>query len=173
MRFIKLGLISVVFLFLLMTAISLLMPSAINISRTIDVIAPFDTVYNNINDVTKWKKWYANYDSPNVSFTNKTVGEGASVTMNKTTVTIVNSSHDKIKTIWRSGSRTLEGEFNFYQKNNAPLITVEWKFTQHVKWYPWEKFAMIVTDKTIGPVMEKSLDSLKQLVEKQKCAFQK
>ncbi|HEX8277746.1 MAG TPA: hypothetical protein VF540_03595 [Segetibacter sp.] len=167
MRFLKLGLISFVFLFLLITAISLLLPSTINISRAIDITAPFDSVYSNINNVTKWKNWYANFDSAAVSFSNKTSGEGSSITMNKTTVAILNSNADKIKTVWHSGTRTLEGEFNFIKQNNASQVSVQWLFVQHVKWYPWEKLALIVTDKTIGPVMEKSLDNLKMLVEKQ------
>lgn len=166
MRFIKLAIISFVFLFLLITAISLLLPSTINVSRAIDIMGPIDSVYRNINDVANWKKWYANYDSAGVSFSGKTSGEGSSITMNKTTVTIVKSSADKIKTAWQSGSKTLEGEFNFIRQNNASEITVQWLFVQHVKWYPWEKLALIVTDKTIGPVMEKSLDNLKMVVEK-------
>jgi len=166
MRFIKLGLISIVFLFLVITAISLLLPSTVNISRAIDINAPFNSVYDNINDVTKWKDWFANYDSSHTTFSRKTIGNGASITMNKTTVTITQNAPDKIKTVWLSGGKSLEGEFNIFKQNSSSVTTVQWHFTQHVKWYPWEKFASIVSDKVMSPAIEKSLDNLKKLVEK-------
>ena len=166
MRFIKLGLISIVFLFLVVTAISLLLPSTINISKAIDINASLDSVYSNVNDVTKWRSWFANYDSSYIIFTKRSTGKGASIIMNKTTITITESSPDKIRTLWLSGSKSLYGEFNFFKRNTSSQITVQWHFIQHVKWYPWEKFASIVSDKMVGPVMERSLDNLKKLAEK-------
>lgn len=166
MRFIKLALISFVVLFLVITAISLLLPSTVNVSRAIDINAPIDSVYNNINDLSKWKNWYANYDSSNVTYSGKTAGEGSAITMNKTTVTILRSNPDQIQTLWRSGTKSLEGDFNFFHQQNSSQISVQWLFTQHVRWYPWEKFASIVSDKVMGPVMEKSLNNLKKVIEK-------
>lgn len=165
MRLIKLALLSAIFLFLVVTAISLLLPSTINISRAIDINAPIDSVYNNLNDLTKWKKWLAGYDSANTTISAKSSGQGAVLSMNKTTVTIIGSTKDKIESFWQSGSKSLKGEFNIFKNDNSSLVTVQWHFSQHVKWYPWEKFASIVTDKVMSPVMEKSLDNLKKLVE--------
>ncbi len=166
MRIIKLGLISAVFLFLAVTAISLLLPSTINISRAIDVNAPLYSVYANINNLTKWKNWLANYDSAKVSTSENPVGKGATITINKTIVTITANNPDKIETLWLSGSKSLIGEFNFIKHDNSSQVTVQWHFIQHVRWYPWEKFASIVSDKVMSPTMEKSLDNLKKLVEK-------
>ena len=83
MRIIKLGLISAVFLFLVVTAISLLLPSTVNISRAIDVNAPFDTVYTNLNDLSNWKKWIAGYDSINTTISQPSTGKGAVINMNR------------------------------------------------------------------------------------------
>jgi uncharacterized membrane protein len=165
MRVLKLGLISLVFLFLFITAISSLLPSTVNISRAIDIDAPVDSIYKNINDVTRWKKWFANYDSTNVTTSSNTVGKGASITINKTKISIVDDKVDKILTTWTSGSRSLDGRFNFYTRNGSSPVTLQWHFIQNVRWYPWEKFASIVSDKMMGPVMEKSLDNLKNRVE--------
>lgn len=165
MRVIKLGLISIVFLFLVVTAISLLLPSTINISRAININAPVDSVRANINNMAKWKSWFANYDSSQTTISEKFVGPGASITINNTTITIIDSKPDKIKTAWISGSKTLNGEFNIFKQDGGSHITVQWHFTQHVEWYPWEKFASIASDKIMSPGMEKSLDNLKQLVE--------
>jgi hypothetical protein len=167
MKFIKLALISLVIFFILITAMSLLLPSTVHLSRAIDINAPFDTVYNNINDVSNWKSWYASYDSTQFSTSKNTVGKGASVTFGKTTAIITQVTPDKIKAVWQTGDNTpLEGEFNFIRNGASTMTTVQWHFTQHVKWYPWQKFASIVSDKVVSPVMEKSLDNLKKKVEK-------
>ncbi|MDQ6813229.1 MAG: SRPBCC family protein [Bacteroidota bacterium] len=161
----KLGLISAILLFLLVTAISLLLPSTINISRAININAPSDSVYIYLNNLAKWKEWFAGYDSLHTTFGNTTVGKGAMVTINKTTITITETNSQTIKSHWVSGSKVLESEFNFFRQNNSSLITVQWHFIQHTRWYPWEKFASIVSDKFMSPAMEKSLDNLKKVVE--------
>jgi hypothetical protein len=87
--------------------------------------------------------------------------------MDKTTVTIKEALPGKIKALWQTGKKDpVEGEFNFFAKDSAAPITLQWNFTQKVKWYPWQKFASIVSDKTLGPFMEKSLENLKKEAEK-------
>jgi uncharacterized membrane protein len=166
MRFIKLALISVVFLFLLITAISLLLPSTVHVSRAIDMDAPFDTIYSRINDLNKWKSWFAGLDSANISLSKETTGKGATLTMNNMKVQIVESKPEQVRTLWQSGAKSLEGDFNVFKQQGSSVITLQWHFTQHVQWYPWEKFASIVSDKVLGPTMERSLDNLKKAVER-------
>lgn len=167
MRFVKLGLISIVFFCLLLTAFSLLLPSVTNISRAIDINAPADTVYAYINNIEKWKNWYANYDSSEASLSSTTVGKGASLTLNKTTVTLQEVLPHKIKAEWQTGKNNpVEGEFNFIVKDSASFVTLQWNFVQKVKWYPWQKIASILSDKTLGPFMEKCLENLKKEAEK-------
>ncbi len=167
MRFIKPGLISIVFFGLLLTAFSLLLPSQTNISRTIDINAPADSVYAYINDMAKWKDWYAHYDSAKASFSSTTVGKGASLTMDKTTITIKEALPDKIQAEWQTGKNNpVPGEFNFISKDSAFSMRLQWNFIQKVKWYPWQKLASILSDKTLGPFMEKSLENLKKETEK-------
>ena len=57
MRLIKLGIISVVVLFGLITAMSMLLPSQVIISRAIDINRPLVTVYEAVTDLSKWKGW--------------------------------------------------------------------------------------------------------------------
>jgi hypothetical protein len=174
MRFIKLGLISIVVLFLIITAISALIPSSVTITRTIDIDAPADSVYSNINDLNKWSRWLSNSDSAKFTITGKAVGKGSHVTIvyvgstNETTVDILESSSTEIKTLWHVGeAKPLTGDFYLIAKAGAP-VTLQWQFVQKVKWYPWEKFSLIFSDKAFGPFMEKSLDNFKQLLESPK-----
>ncbi len=169
MRFVKLGLISAVFLFLLMLAFSSLIPSSVTVSRVININAPADSVYSTLNNLSKWKLWLENYDSSNASFTVNTLGKGAQLKLNNTTVTIVQTSRQSIKTIWQVGrSEPLSSYFNIVSNQTPPLTTLQWQFNQELKWYPWEKFAAIFSEKALAPSMEKSLDNLKKYLEQAK-----
>src|SRR4051794_21081977 len=145
MKFIKLGLISLVVFGLMLTAFSLLLPSQTNISRAIDINAPADTVYKYINNIAKWKEWYANYDSSTASISSVTVGKGASLSMNKTTATISEAVPDTIKVTWQTNNNNpVVGEFSLIPRDStATSITLQWNFIQKVKWYPWQKLASI------------------------------
>ncbi len=166
MKIIKLAAISIVGFFLLLTAFSLLLPSKVIISRAIDINAPLDTVYNMVNDLSKWQLWMDNYDSTPATLSPITSGTNASIKMGLVKVVINKAKPKQIEATWQSGENTpLPGSFNFISNDNFGHITLQWQFIQKVKWYPWEKFATIVSDNALGPYMEKSLDNLKKQVE--------
>lgn len=164
MRFVKLGIISVIFFALLITAFSLLLPSTINISRAIDINASPDSVYAIVNDLSKWKHWYA--DSSSSTIQGKSIGKGAILNLGKSSITITGVTDKKVEALWQMNSSSMAGEFNFISQNNT-ATTVQWHFVHKAKWYPWEKFASIVVNKRFGPFMEKSLENLKGQVEHQ------
>jgi hypothetical protein len=167
MRFLKLGIISIVFFALLITGISLLLPSTIYISRAIDINSPVDSVYEKVSNLAIGRVGMPGYDSSIASLSSSTTGAGAKLTLNKTTIKILDVSPAQVKALWQgSTNNPLPGEFNFISQEGAPQMTLQWKFTHTVKWYPWEKFASIISDKAIGPVMEKSLENLKNSLEK-------
>lgn len=167
MRAIKLGLISIVILFIVITGISLLMPSRIIISRAIDISAPFDTVYNNIAELSNWKKWYPVNDTATFLVSAIHAGEGATVKIDKATILIKKMTPRKIEGLWIEGATKefLPAEFNFLKTEGTDHMTVQWQFIHNVKWYPWEKFASIVSNSSIGTFMEQSLENLKETSE--------
>jgi hypothetical protein len=168
MKILKLAIISVVGLFLLVTVFSLLLPSNVIISRAIDINAPLDSVYPLVSDLSYWPAWMENYASSKTELSSaSSKGKGAALKMGEVKVIINESDPKKISATWQSGeSRPLPGEFNFIGTDTSGHLTVQWQFNQKVKWYPWEKFASIVSDKALGPFMEKSLDNLKNLAER-------
>lgn len=166
MRLIKLSVISVVVLFGLITAMSMLLPSQVVISRAIDINKPLDSVYNTVTDLTKWKGWMDNYEADSTIISVPAIGKGSFIKMGKVKVDITALDSTKMEASWRNGeNRPLPGSFNFLPSTDHQMVTVQWQFTQKVKWYPWEKFASITSDKVLGPYMEKSLDNLKKLLE--------
>lgn len=167
MKYLKLGLISFVFFFLLLSLISTLLPSSVNIIRSVDINAPVNSVYSRINNLANWKNWYAGYDASGASLSANPVGKGATIHVNNTTITILEASATQILALWQPGNASpFSGEFNFMKSQVDSTFTLQWRFNYRVKWYPWDKFSSVFSDKAIGPFMEKSLSNLKQEVEK-------
>lgn len=161
---IKLAGISLVILFMLATAMSLLLPSTIIVSRAIDIQTPAPTLYNLVRDGNQWRHWMDNYDSTNASVSSQRYG---AINMGSTHVVITKVSPKKISSTWQvNQGRKMMGDFNIISTRDSSRTTLQWAFTQKVKWYPWEKFASILSDKALGPYMEKSLDNLKLFAEK-------
>ena len=162
MRLVKLAIISFVFLGLLITALSSLLPSTVYVTRTININAPKDSVFEKINDLKKWKNWYANMDSSIIVYGKVTNGESASIKADNTSILVNSVTPEKIMVTWQTAdNRPLTGSFTFRTDSTGSETSVQWEFVIPVKWYPWEKLASIVSDKALGGVMEKSLDKLK------------
>jgi hypothetical protein len=160
MKYIKLVLISLISLFAIATAISLLLPSTIVVSRAIDINASVDSVQKKLNNVTEWKIWIANRDTLPVEIS------GSLFKMGETKVFLKSVTPTEIKTDWQvKDGPKMPGTFTIIKHENTSTVTVQWQFVQKLKWYPWEKFASIITDKVLGPFMEQSLDNLKKSVE--------
>lgn len=147
MRFIKLGLLSAIVLFIVLLALSLLIPFHIRISRAININASQNKIYRELSDVSTWKKWNELLEN------------------NEIKVRVISSSRDSVLVSWKkSNNEEIPGGFNIIEWVRDTTV-VQWYFDFHLKWYPWEKFRSIIYDKQLGPPMEKSLDNLKNLVE--------
>ncbi len=166
MRFIKLGIISIVFLSMIVMIISMLMPSSLTVSRVIDINASPYKVYSYLNDLSKWKLWLEGYDSANALLRTDAAGKVAQLKLGTTTVTIIEANPRNIKTIWQTGkANPLPAVFDIIYHDSSSITTLHWQFNQKIKWYPWEKLAAIASDKALGPLMEKSMENLKKLAE--------
>ena len=144
-RVVKLALISAVVLFCILTAISLMIPSTVRISRAVDIEAEKNEVYPLLADTTNWKSWN---DLKN----------------DRITIQLKSADSNLIHSSWSYGGRTFEC---FYRLEKIRDVTVvNWYFDVRLKWYPWEKFASITFEKQFGPHMESSLVKLKDRVRK-------
>ncbi len=63
MRFIKVALLSFIFIFQLIMGVSLFIRSHIRISRAVNIKAPKDSVMLQIRDAARLKNWYPGMDS--------------------------------------------------------------------------------------------------------------
>ena len=169
MRSLKLVLISFFILFGVVTAIGLLFPSTVKVSRAANISAPYDSVYKYLNDVKYWKLWMDGADTSTIFFlSSKTEGAGTVVKIGTGgEVTLIKSTADSIYSDWKSGEGNIQHSvFTLLKDANNNVTTAQWSFEQQLNWYPWERFGSMANDKILGPIMEQSLDKLKKVLEK-------
>jgi len=161
MRFVKLGLISIVGLFVVILLISLLFPAHVRISRAININAPKDSIAAHLSDLRRWQPWNALINAPDR--TNPWYSQNG-FTSDGLQVLLVRANTDTITTTWRlETGREIGSGFTLYTADNTTVV--QWYFDFYLKWYPWEKFGSIIFDKQLGPPMEQSLAELKKKLE--------
>ncbi|GMV77629.1 MAG: hypothetical protein AMXMBFR79_07640 [Chitinophagaceae bacterium] len=161
MRFIKLGVISFIVLFFIFTAIGLLLPSTVVVSRAIDITAQQDTVFNKMKNIYEWKIWIAGMNKPEVKIISE---KEADLFGTKVIITAVKEY--AVFSNWISKkNNTQESIMRVIHNNNSPQITVQWQFTEKLKWYPWQRFSSLMNESITGKQLENNLAALKKIVE--------
>ncbi|HEY4060871.1 MAG TPA: SRPBCC family protein [Puia sp.] len=168
MRFVKLFVLSVIVLFVVLTALSLLFPSHMRVSRGINVAVSRERVYATVSDLQTWGQW--NYFIRNTPLTGKSIstpsaGKGAVLRSDQLVITEENSTLEVVSFDWNQlKGRGFKGGFNMLRFRPDSLAIQYW-FDFNFRWYPWEKLGIFVYDRQWGPVMQESLDSLKLYLE--------
>ncbi|MCE3281382.1 MAG: hypothetical protein K0Q66_119 [Chitinophagaceae bacterium] len=163
MRLLKLAVISVIVIFVIVTAITSLLPSNVLVSRAIDVRTHTGNIREQVFHLDKWPGWFtdaggtpakASFDSANNT-----------LDMAGTKITAEHATDSSYVTAWK-GKADMQSTFHIIDHHLPDsVITIQWQVEQKIKWYPWEKLASITKDEIWGGAMEKSLGNLKALLE--------
>jgi lipopolysaccharide export LptBFGC system permease protein LptF len=165
MRIIKLIIISIVCLLLIITIISLFIPSHIRISRAVQINASKEKVMEQLSDPVKWKNWYPNADSSEFFYEN---GQLKGLILNKSkrqNIIIIKKTENEVIAVYTFTNRKLVTGWQVVASNDSKSVTVQWYIDFHLKWYPWEKFSSFMFEKIYNPQLEKGLNNLKALLE--------
>jgi hypothetical protein len=161
MKFIKLGIISLVVLFVAATFIGLLFPSTVIVSRAVNISAPKDSIYGYIKNLNEWKLWIDGLNDASVKIETPLKGE-----LGNTIVNIIKDSAGSVESEWIGrGDHKQISSISLFRDSTQTQTVVQWQFVEKLKWYPWEKFGSMMNDKILGTMMEKNLNNLKALVE--------
>lgn len=167
MKFIKPLLIAVVFLSLLITLISLLMPSTVMVARTVLIDAPPAKVFATIDDMNSWPAWFTPLKEKKI------------VSADNSTHSIQWESDNEMNKIQLKDDSRFLSHFTLERKNENNIdlffstdsieavqsLQLEMRTVRKLKWYPWEKFSGIFEDNVSGPAYEATLKSLKAFIE--------
>ncbi|MER3497734.1 MAG: hypothetical protein C4308_03385 [Chitinophagaceae bacterium] len=163
MRIIKLSLLSIVFLFLIITAIGFFFPSHIRVSRAIDINSNSQQVYGQLSEPANWKNWYPGGDSLQLFVEN---GKPKGLQMDKKTAVVVSSiTHTSVSARFLHSKRNIELTWKLIADSSQEWVTVQCYMDFRLKWYPWERFSSLIFEKVYGPQLEKGLENLKNFVE--------
>ena len=159
MRLIKLALISFIVLFGIITAMSLLIPAHIRISKAV-TISSNDSLFYLIKDTAQWPRWHPAFQGQKVT----TVLQQNHITT-KTEV----ESDTLVRMAWQQdGKLPVMNSWELHRFGTADSVALQWYMDFHLKWYPWQKFGSMLYEKTYGTLMEQGLKNIKAIVEEKR-----
>lgn len=158
--------------FILITAISFLMPSQAVIIHSIVINADKNDIVENIADLKRWHYWHPVFSAEGSSMTycdNPIRYESTCCNIRyngkAAHVEIIKSDSSSVILIFQqSGETDIENIISLHAMNDG-MVQVEWKALTKLKWYPWEKFYGIFMDAITGSSYEAALQSLKNYME--------
>ena len=158
---------SIVILSLIVLFLFALFPSAVSVTRMVQINSSEDKILNRISDLRTWKNWNEFVILPADKNNLHTEPDSARVDylrVGGNEISLSEVSRDHVYTLWTRGRKTFTGQFMIDAKNGPPIVI--WTMIFDVKWYPWEKLASMFYDKQLGPMMERSLVRLREELEK-------
>jgi carbon monoxide dehydrogenase subunit G len=162
MKLIRLALISIVMLFVLASVMGMLLPANVLVSRAVNLNVPKDSIMPYIKDIEQWRAWIEGMQDPSVKIYSSTDAD-----LGGTRVKITGISDTTVVSSWTGkGGNMQTSTLRLIAAPQQKLTIVQWQFEQKLKWYPWERFGSIMNDKILGTMMEKNLNNLKTLTEK-------
>jgi hypothetical protein len=161
MRVIKLGLISVFVLMVIATAIGLLLPATVLVSRAVNIKSRKAPVYELVTDLRNWTSWVEGMKDSSVKVESATVAQ-----MGKTRLVVTDKTDSTLQMTWQLANGVVQqSTIRLITDASEQITVVQWQFVQQLNWYPWERFGSMMNDKIIGTLMEKNLLNLQQKIE--------
>ena len=149
MRIIKLGLISFVIIFGIITLISLLFPSHIRISKATNLPNNKSGIVDLLQNERAWHPAY--------------VDSAASLKMNRLKKTVIEQTDSTIITQLRQdGREPVINGLQLYGTPSSDSLTLQWYMDFQLAWYPWQKFSSLFYERTYGAMMERGLANFKK-----------
>jgi hypothetical protein len=159
-------------IFIIIFLLSLLLPSNVTITKSVDINASAAKVKDQIVDFEEWKNWYPAFKDKNISLIKNpaTHHHLPSVTLEdkkgkSITLDIIDTSKQTIIINLQSSSSTeVNYQFILIPKiNNQTQLT--WNVNIKLGWLPWKKMEGILLDKFSGSQYENALNELKKAAE--------
>ena len=167
MRVFKLALLSFFFLFILITLISLFIPSTVRISRAVNVYADPSQVLVPVRNLQQWTQWYPGLKSispDKIHFTNESGKPVMTIPGSTVIIQTANDQQVLADLVGARGKKIMNG-FNAITHNQSDSVTLQWYMDFNLKWYPWEKFGSMLYEKMYGATMEQGLSNLEHLID--------
>ncbi len=158
MKLIKLVVFSVLILSVLVTAISLLLPNTVIVSRAVEVKCTPDKIAFFTTDLKHWNAWMSDWKQNEVRLQNDTAFIGTQM------IHYESKTDSSVNYKWvATGQAPYQVKIEWFPLEKGNFV-IHWTFEQHVRWYPWEKFQTLLNEKLLGSKMEQELQNLQELI---------
>lgn len=166
MKILRFLVINIILLFIIVTTISLFIPSHVRISRAVNMSFA-SGVLQEVDDIAKWKYWYPGFDTLKVETLQTKDGKLISVKIPGTVISIKSEAKDEVVATFKSGNKNpITSGWKTVGYSHTDSLTVQWYLDFRLRWYPWEKFTSLLYEKTYGIQMEAGLNNLKKMAER-------
>ncbi len=159
MKFLKLGFISAVVLFFIVTCMGLLLPANVVVSRAVDITASKDSVFKMMTNINNWKYWVTGLKKDGIVITSD-----KDANLFGTKVEIISTNNYVVVSKWTGKNGTVqESIMRVIQDSTSSNTIAQWQFTEHLKWYPWQRFGSMMNEAVMGTQLETNMAQLKKL----------
>ena len=161
MKLIKLAVISALLLSVLVTAISLLFPSTVIVSRAIEVKSTSEKIAFYAADLNQWSAWMSDWKQNEVRLQNDIAFIGTQL------IHFESKTDSSVNYQWvATGQAPYVVKIEWFPLEKGNYV-IHWTFEQQVSWYPWEKFQTLLNEKLLGGKMEMELQNLQGVINQQ------
>jgi hypothetical protein len=158
MRVIKLFFLSLLFFFVLITAMSLLVPGHIRLSKAINIGSPADSILHLIRNREAWKQWHPAFAM---------AGSDSLLAKHEVTIVPVLQTDTLVQVRWQQpGKNPVLNSWQLHQFPASDSITLQWYMDFRLQWHPWQKFSSLFYENTYGNMMQQGLRNIKTITEK-------
>lgn len=163
MKYLKLVLIGLIPLFIVIMAMSLLIPSDVHISRAINSHLPAEALLRQVRDLGQWKNWYPGFDSLSLEPLQQDDSRIVAAQVPGAVITITEDTANRVSAVFAgAGNRkSVYSRWQVISYEHTDSVTLQWYMDFHLRWYPWEKLSSLLFEKKYGVQMEAGLARLK------------
>jgi hypothetical protein len=155
-RLLKLAFISLVVLFIIVTAISLIIPSHIRLAKQITIRAEKDSIFFLVKNKDQWPRWHP-------SFLN---GDHSEM-LSRIKAQVLSEKDSVLQMQWlQKDKKPLNMGWQLFHTDNTPVATLQWYMDFDLKWYPWQKIGSLFYESNYGAMMEQGLHNIKEAIGK-------
>ncbi len=162
MKFIRLIILSGLVFFLLACAVSFFIPSHIRVLRMVSIAKTNDSVLNKVRDLGEWKTWYPGFENVRLNNVVRQDEKIVEASVKDVRLQIKESADSSVVVSMqrKNNPPVISGwQVNMDDRNDSLALQGYMDFT--LRWYPWEKFASLLLDKTYGDRITEGLHNLK------------
>lgn len=167
-RIIKLGIISLIVLFSILTIISLFIPSSIRISKVKEINTSSAKTLVYLQDLQKWKLWhpaFMNVDPKQTEIVDSVDGKVTKQRINQTVITIHEIAQGVKGKIEGHANKAVIIGWQVIASRDSTSTILQGYMDFKLRWYPWQKFSSLLYEKIYGVQMEQALENLKKILE--------